>query len=70
MAKIRNLALRDVPKLKRMISMISNINSEELYFGYKSYVPFPLNLVNRLLPLSCKFASESYVAIDEENCRW
>ena len=66
MAKIRNLALRDIPKLKKMISMISNINSEELYFGYKSYVPFPLNLANRLLPLSCKFASESYVAIDEE----
>lgn len=65
MAKIRSLALRDIPKLKKMISMISNLSSAEVGFGYKSYVPFPLNLVNRLLPLSCKFAPDSYVAIDE-----
>lgn len=64
MAKIRSLALRDIPKLKKMISMISNLSSADVAFGYKSYVPFPLNLLNRMLPLSLKFASDSYVAID------
>lgn len=66
MAKIRNLALRDIPKLKKMISMISNLDSAEVGFGYKSYVPFPLNIVNRFLPLRLKFASDSYVAIDND----
>lgn len=66
MAKIRSLALPDIPKLKRMISMISNMNSADAGFGYKSYVPFPLNLINRLLPLSCKFASDSYIAIEDD----
>lgn len=66
MAKIRSLALRDIPKLKKMISMISNLSSSEVGFGFKSYVPFPLNLVNKLVPLKCKFATDSYVAIDNE----
>ena len=65
MAKIRGLALPDIPKLKKMISMISNVNSADAGFGYKSYVPFPLNLINRLLPLSCKFAPDSYIAIED-----
>lgn len=64
MAKIRSLALRDIPKLKKMISMISNLSSADVGFGYKSYVPFPLNLINKLLPLSLKFAEDSYVGID------
>ena len=58
MAKIRSLALRDIPKLKKMISMISNLSSADVAFGYKSYVPFPLNAINRILPLSLKFASD------------
>ena len=66
MAKIRSLALRDIPKLKRMISMISNMSSSEAGFGYKSYVPFPFNLANRLMPLKCKFSTDSYVAIEDE----
>ena len=66
MAKIRGLALPDIPKLKKMISMISNVNSADAGFGYKSYVPFPLNLINRLLPLSCKFAPDSYIAIEDD----
>lgn len=66
MAKIRSLALRDIPKLKKMISMISNLSSADVGFGYKSYVPFPLNLINKLLPLPCKFATDSYVAFDGE----
>lgn len=66
MAKIRGLALPDIPKLKKMISMISNMNSADAGFGYKSYVPFPLNLINRLLPLSCKFAPDSYIAIEDD----
>ena len=65
MAKIRSLALRDVPKLKKMISMISNLSNADVGFGYKSYVPFPFNLVNKILPLSLKFASDSYVAIED-----
>lgn len=66
MAKIRNLALRDIPKLKKMISMISNLSSADVAFGYKSYVPFPLNFINRIIPLGMKFASDSYVAIEED----
>lgn len=66
MAKIRNLALRDIPKLKKMISMISNLSSADVSFGYKTYVPFPLNLINRFLPLRFKFAQDSYVAIEDK----
>ena len=65
MAKIRNLAFRDIPELKKMISMISNLSNADVGFGYKSYVPFPLNLINRFLPLRFKFASDSYVAIED-----
>ena len=64
MAKIRSLALKDIPKLKKMISMISNMSSADVGFGYKSYVPFPLSWINRLLPLRFKFATDSYVAIE------
>ena len=56
MAKIRSLALRDIPKLKKMISMISNLSGADVPFGYRSYVPFPFNVINRILPLSLKFA--------------
>lgn len=66
MAKIRSLALRDIPKLKKMISMISNLSSADVAFGYKSYVPFPLNLINRFMPLNCKCMQDSYVAIEDE----
>ncbi len=65
MAKIRSLALKDIPKLKKMISMISNMSSADVGFGYKSYVPFPLSWINRLLPLRFKFATDSYVAIED-----
>ena len=65
MAKIRILALVYIPKLKKMISMISNLSSADVGFGYKSYVPFPFNLMNKILPLSLKFASDSYVAIED-----
>ncbi len=65
MAKIRSLALTDIPKLKKMISLISNLNGADVAFGYKSYVPFPLNLINRFLPLRFKFAQDSYVAIED-----
>lgn len=64
MAKIRSLALRDIPKLKKMISMISNIDTADVGFGFKSYVPFPFNFLNRVAPLDFKFATDSYVAID------
>ena len=66
MAKIRNLALRDIPELKKMISMISNISGSKSDFGYKSCVPFPLNLINKVLPLKCKFTSDTYVAIEDD----
>ena len=65
MAKIRNLALRDISKLKKTISMISTFNGSDSDFGYRCCVPFPVNLINKILPLSCKFASDSYVAIDD-----
>ena len=65
MAKIRNLALADIPKLKKMISMISNLSSADVAFGYKSYVPFPVSLINRFMPLRFKFVPDSYVAIED-----
>ena len=66
MAKIRNLALIDIPKLKKMISMISNLSSADAILDYTAYVPFPINLINRCLPLSLKFAQDSYVAIEDD----
>ena len=65
MAKIRNLALRDIPKIKKMVSMIYNFSNANGAFGYNMCVPFPLNWINKLLPLRFKFTSDSYVAIDE-----
>ena len=65
MAKIRNLAFKDISKLKKMISMISNLSSADMPFGYRTYVPFPLNFINRMLPLGLKFAHDSYVAIED-----
>lgn len=46
--------------------MISNSNNSQVGFGFRSYLPFPLNFINRVLPLCFKFAPDSYVAIDEE----
>lgn len=66
MAKIRNLALKDITRLKKIISMISNMNGDNVEFGFRSFVPFPLNLINKLLPLKFKFAAESFVAIEEK----
>lgn len=65
MAKIRNLSLLDIPKIKKMVSMISNFSNNNNEFGYNMCVPFPVNLINKLLPLKLKFTSDSFVAIDE-----
>lgn len=64
MAKIRNLAFQDIPKLKKMISMISDTNGETIPFGFKSFVPFPINFIHDLLPLQLKCLTESYVSIE------
>lgn len=66
MAKIRNLALIDIPKLKKMISMISNLSSSGVAFGYKSYIPFPISLVNKFMPLRMRFVPESFVATSDD----
>ena len=65
MAKIRSLALRDIPKIKKMVSLMSNISSADCGFGYSMCVPFPVNIINKILPLKFKFTSDSYVAIEE-----
>lgn len=65
MAKIRNLKIQDIPKLKKMISMISDMSSQNITFGYRSFIPFPVNLIHDLLPIQLKFLSESLVSIDE-----
>lgn len=65
MAKIRNLKFRDIPKLKKMISMISDAQNGEITFGFRSFIPFPINFINSLLPLSLKGLTESFVATDE-----
>lgn len=64
MAKIRKLAFRDVPKLKKMISMLSE--NENFSFGFESYVPFPINWLHSLLPLRFRFFKESYVSISDK----
>lgn len=66
MAKIRSLRFHDIPKLKKMISMISDMNIEEIPFDYKSFIPFPVNLINSFLPLKMRRLSESFVSIDEK----
>lgn len=65
MAKIRSLVFTDISKLKKMISMISNLSSSGMCFDYKSYVPYPINFINKFMPLKCKFAPESYVATED-----
>ena len=65
MAKIRNLAFTDIPKLKKMISFISSSTDGDVGFGYKSYVPFPLYLMNKAMPLRFKFVPDTYVAIED-----
>lgn len=64
MAKIRKLALRDIQNLKKMISMLPD--SENLYFGLHSYVPFPINLIHSFLPLKLKKLNESYVVLEKK----
>ncbi len=69
MAKIRNLKFQDIPKLKKMISMISDGQNGEITFGFRSFIPFPINFVNNLLPLNLRKLSESYVAIDDKQIK-
>lgn len=66
MAKIRSLKFRDIPKLKKMISMISDMNVEEIAFDYKSFIPFPLNCINSILPLRFRRLTESFVSIEDK----
>lgn len=69
MAKIRNLKFQDIPKLKKMISMISDRQNGEITFGFRSFIPFPINFINNLLPLNFRKLSESYVAIDDKQIK-
>lgn len=67
MAKIRNLKIQDIPKLKKMISMISDRENESIAFGFRSFIPFPISFVNGCLPLRCRCLSESFVSIEDGN---
>lgn len=63
MAKIRDLALFDVPKIKKLMSFVNaDINS----FFDGLIVPYPLNLFFKILPMRFKFLPESYVLTDKD----
>ena len=55
MAKIRDLALFDVAKIKQLMSFV-NADIHSFFDGL--VVPFPLNLPFKLLPMRLKFLPE------------
>lgn len=62
MAKIRDLELFDVPKIKKLMSFVhADINT----FFDGLIIPFPLNLPFKILPTRFKFLPESYVLTDK-----
>ena len=62
MAKIRDLALFDVPKIKKLMSFV-NADINTFFDGL--IIPYPLNLPLKLLPMRFKFLPESYVLTDK-----
>ena len=62
MAKIRDLALFDVAKIKKLMSFV-NADIHSFFDGL--IIPFPLNLPFKLIPMRFKFLPESYVLTDE-----
>ncbi len=62
MAKIRDLALFDVPKIKKLMSFV-NADINTFFDGL--IIPFPLNLPFKIIPMRFKFLPESYVLTDK-----
>lgn len=61
MAKIRKLKFFDIFRIKKMISLLKNDN----FSAFSTYfTPFPLNVIQDLLPFTLKTFSESYVIED------
>lgn len=46
--------------------MISDVNNEDIPFGFKSFIPFPINFINSLLPLKLRWLTESFVSIEDK----
>ncbi len=63
MAKIRELALKDIPKLKKLISFM-DVPVKPPIDGL--VLPYPLKMILRLLPMRWKFLPESYVLIENK----
>lgn len=63
MAKIRDLALFDVPQIKKLMSFV---NADVSSFFDGLIVPFPLNIPFKALPMRFKFLPESYVLTDKD----
>ncbi len=69
MAKIRNLKIRDISKLRKMISMVSDTDDESVSFGpfgFNLLIPFPFNFINNILPIRFRSLQESFVSLEED----
>lgn len=63
MAKIRDLAIWDIGKIKEMVSFL---NVEKSMFD-DFILPFPFNFFHSPLPVALKFLSEAYVLLGRKN---
>ena len=61
MIAIRRLNCFDYPKLKKLVSYLCNDETDKLT---NSLYEQPLGLLNAILPLKCKFKSESFIIIE------
>ena len=64
MAKIRNLALIDIPKINKLVSFL-DVNVKSFFDGV--VLPYPLTLLYNTLPLRFRFLPESYVLFDQKD---
>ncbi len=62
MAKIRNLALKDIPKINKLMSFM-DVQIKSFFDGI--VLPYPITMIYNLLPMRFKFMPESYVITDK-----
>ena len=61
MARIRNLALLDIPKINKLVSFL-DVKVKSFFDGI--ILPYPITLLHNTLPLRLKLFPESYVLFD------
>lgn len=64
MAKIRSLALFDIPKINKLISFM-DIEVKSFFDGI--VLPYPVTLLYKILPMRMKFLPESFVLFDKKD---